>query len=448
MKKKLISAFLLSALFAGTLLAQESYDPYAPIWREGPLKERPFPLKETFIAWATHFLVYPFELVRWPIAQSLVWIQRYHLDDKVDWIYTQIKNHGLYPRAKGLAGINGLGGGLYIDFVKLAGFQEELPDLTLKGGAFWSTEHIQDYEVKILQEKILGTEFKAGGIFRYERRGEEHFYGVGPNTSLGDGTSYEIERTSLEAIVGYDVTETVRAEGRFAYHNVNISRGEDNGRGVVEQFIGIRELGGRRGIPGLQEDEILRWILELEHDNRDIKDAPTKGGYQRFHFSFNKGVEGNTGYFKYRGEAAHFFRLFSDRRILGVRKVIEHNDEVGGRRVPFYDMARLGGNGIYPRLGDVHRGFKRDRFYDESLILFNMEYRWTVWEYRDWRMDSLLLWDEGQVFGEWSDFQFKDFATSYGLGFRVIYGDKSILNIEMARSSEGMEFYVNTKAPF
>ncbi len=445
-KKRFIALFSLVMLGTGTLLAQEAaYDPYASVWREGPLKKKPFPLKETFTAWATHFLVYPFELVRWPIGETLAFIQKYHVQDKVDWIYNQIKNYGIYPRTKGLTNFNGLGGGLYLDFVKLAGLQEELPDLTVKGGAFWTAEHIQDYEAKILQEKILGTGLKAGTFLRYEKRGEEHFYGIGPDTSLGDGTVYEIERTTLAGILGYDFTDTTRLEGRFAYQNVNIGNGRDGGRGAIDQIFVFT---GRQQVPGLDGDEILKWILEFEHDNRDVKDAPTRGGYQRLHFSFNKGLESSTGYFKYRGEAAQFFKLFSDRRIFGLRGVVEHNDEVEGRTVPFFDMARLGGNGIYPRIGDVNRGFERDRFYDESLLLLNMEYRWAIWEYRDWRMDSVLLWDEGQTFGEWSDFQFKDFAGSYGLGFRVTYGEKAVLNIEVAKSKEGTEFYVNTKAPF
>lgn len=440
-------SFLLIVFPLRLLWAQEvSYDRYAPVWPKGLTKQEPAPRSaEGFQVWGKHFLVYPFELVRWPIDGALNFIEEHHLYDKIDWIYDQMKNRGFTPRLRSLAGGDSLGGGFLIEPLKLAGLQDRLPNLQVEGSTLWTLDHITEYRAKVIQREIGLMGLRAGSSVKYENRGEEHFYGLGPDTSLGDGTSYRMERTTLEGILGYEFLDTWDLAGKLAYQNVNITNGEDGGRGIIDEIFVAT---GRQRIPGLGGDEILSWGLDLKHDNRDDQEWPTKGGYQRLHFSFNKGMESSSGFFKYRGEAAHFFKLFSERRILGLRGVVEHNDEVGDREVPFFAMARLGGYGTSPRYGDTHRGFRRDRFYDESLLLFNVEYRWTVWEYRDRKLDSVLFWDLGQVFGEWSNLQFKDFRSSYGFGLRAGFKGKVLLAIEVARSHEGMEFYAKTKTPF
>ena len=419
-----------------------TYDRYAAVWPEGSSPEKSSANSDGLKTFSQHFLVYPFELVRWPVDKTLVFVEDHHLYDKVDWTYEQIKNRGVSLK---VLPADGFGGGLEVELAQLTGLKDQVPNSTLKVSGFWALHHITDYRAEMKQEKIGGTGFFSGGDFRYENRGEEHFYGIGPNTSLGDGTSYRMERTTLALPVGYEFSDSLNVKGKFTYQNVNITNGEDGGRGVIDEIFVAT---GRQNIPGLAGDKILSWGLDLEHDNRDSKELPLQGGYERFHFSYNKGMESSSGYFKYRGEAAHFFKLFSDRRVGALRGVVEHNNEVRGRDVPFFNMSRLGGYGAYPWLGDVHRGFRRDRFYDESLVLLNVEYRWTVWEYREWRMDSVLFWDEGQVFSDWGNFQFKDFEPSYGVGFRLSLEGEILLSIEMAGSHEGLQFYVKTRAPF
>jgi hypothetical protein len=443
-------ALIFASLILGSpLFAQEEipYDRYAAIWREGPLKEEPSKAAETFTTLGKHFLVYPFELVRWPLDKTLIFVEDYHIDDKIDWILEQLKDRGITPRIRGIATGDSFGGGVDIEFVKLLMLKDRFPHTTVEGRGFWTVDGITEYRAKILQSDLFETGLRAGGNFKYEDRSEEHFYGIGPDTSVGDDTSYRMERTTLETILGYSFLNTWDLEGKFAFQNVNITKGQDkeDGRETIDQIFIVT---GRQDIPGRWGDRILSWGLSLEHDNRDSEDVPTQGGFQRFHFGFHKGMDNDTGYFKYRGEAGHFFKIFSKRRVLGLRGVVEHHDEVGDRRVPFFDMSRLGGYGTYPRYGDTHRGYVRDRFYDESLMLFNVEYRWTAWEYREIRMDPVVFTDVGQVFGEWSDFQFKDFRTSYGLGFRVSVEKEVFFTFEVARSSEGTQFYVKTKTPF
>ncbi len=433
-------------LFAFPLPAQEiSYDRYAPIGPEGEPMEAASPTAEALKAGASHFLVYPFELLRWPIDQTLLFVEEYHLDDKVDWIYDQMKSHGVTPKIRSLFGGDSLGGGVKIEFVKVAGFQERLPNFAVDGSTLWTLDLITDYKLKIVQDRIAGAGLRTEGIVRYENRGEENFYGIGPNTSLGDGTSYRMERSTFEGALGYSFWTNWDLRTKFSFENVNITNGEDGGRGIIDEIF---VTGRRQSIPGLGGDQLLSVGIDLEHDHRDSRELPSQGGYQRLGVTYSKGMDSTSGYFTYRAEAAHFFQVFSDRQAIALRGLVEHHDEAGNREVPFFGMSRLGGYGISPRIGDTHRGFKRDRFYDESLLLANLEYRWTVYNYRDWRVDAVLFWDFGQVFGEWSDFQFDDFRSSFGGGFRVSVEGEMLLTVEMGKSGDGWELYVKTQTPF
>ena len=436
-KQKFWGPLLLIGILAVPALAKEiPYDRYA---------SPPSGLKPASSFSAGQFLVYSFELIRWPIDRSLVYIEKNHLYDKVYWIYQEMKKQGITLRfLKGAGFQDGFGGGFLVDFMKIARLKETLPQLSVDGSAAWTTDKITLYKADILQ-KMADTGLRAGGSFRYESRGEEHFYGIGPHTSLGDGTSFKSERTTLATLLGYSFFKTWDLEGKFAYQNVNITNGEDGGRGIIDDIFVAT---GRQRVPGLAGDQILSWGLDLKHDTRDELEIPSQGGYEKFHFSYQKGIENDTGYLKYRADVAHFFKLFSERRVIALRGLGEINEALGERQVPFFDMARLGGYGTHPRLGDVHRGFKRDRFYDNDLFLLNLEYRWTIWEYRHWRMDSVLFWDEGQVFNRVHHFKFRDFRDSYGFGFRVVRMKEVVFTFEVARSDEGTEFYAGTAAPF
>jgi len=126
----------------------------------------------------------------------------------------------------------------------------------------------------------------------------------------------------------------------------------------------------------------------------------------------------------------------------------EHHDELGGGSIAFYDQAKLGGSGLLPRLSGMHRGFVHNRFYGESAVSLNLEYRYTIWEYQAFKMNAALFFDEGQVFNEFNDFEFKDFRESYGVGFYITHDRKSMLNLTVARSDEGTQLYLKNRLVF
>jgi len=413
-----------------------SYDPYAPVYQEEP--KAPSVAEDI----SAHFLTYPFEILRWPVDRGLVYIEKYHLDEKFEWLYNKTLEQGITPHFN----IMGFGNGAYgvdVDFIRLARQKEHFPDLTVQSWIDYSQDVIFEVGSTVKIDHIADTGLHTYGVFKYEDRPEEHFYGIGPDTSAGEGTSFTMEATTLEAVAGYTVNPTLIIDFKYAYRHVHISEGEDEGRGQIARIFPPAT------IPGLDGDTLNVIGVEVNHDTRNHKADSSKGGQQRFSFSFNEGVGASDArYFKYEAEVSQYIPLFSERRVLVIHFYGEHNDEIGDHNVPFHQMAKLGDYGTYPRLSHTLRGFDFNRFFDESAALMNLEYRYTIWQYRDYKMDTLIFWDEGQAFGEFSDFQFSDFRESYGLGFRLTLARNILVTVQAAHGDEGTRLYVKTNAPF
>jgi outer membrane protein assembly factor BamA len=254
-----------------------------------------------------------------------------------------------------------------------------------------------------------------------------------------------METTTFETSVGYSPDPTFSADLVAGYHNVNISGGRDGGRaqpGTIPAFSST--------LPGISGDSLFSLGIEVTHDTRNQKDNSTSGGKRSFGWRYYEGLNSSDArYFKFDTDISQHFRLGSDRRVFVARMYAEHNAELGNGYVPFHQMAKVGGHGRRGnRLSETLRGYAHNRFFDESAVLFNLEYRYTVWEYRQFKGDAVLFWDQGQAFGELSEFQMKDFRESYGAGLRFSLANIVLLSLEVAHGDEGTNLFVKSYAPF
>ena len=94
------------------------------------------------------------------------------------------------------------------------------------------------------------------------------------------------------------------------------------------------------------------------------------------------------------------------------------------------------------------RAYDPNRFTDRSLLLLNLEYRYNIWEYKDWKTDAVIFMDEGQVFRNFGDFKLRDFRESYGVGLRTSIAGIVLLSLEAAHGDEGTHFYAKSTTPF
>ncbi|HTL48275.1 MAG TPA: BamA/TamA family outer membrane protein [Verrucomicrobiae bacterium] len=430
MKKILLTSLILTV--AGTQAFAATYDRYASIYRD---EEGTSTAKKV----ATEFLAYPFDLIRWPTDKALVYTEKHHIDTKLRYGLDTLKNHGIHPE---IGAWNSQG--VDFDFVQLTNQKTRFPDLIAKGGVHWGHRELFRVDSEVGWQDFGGTGIGPVGFFSYDRRPEEDFYGIGPHASAGDGSSYKMETTTVGGRLDYDPDPTIHADTFFSYRNVNITNGEDGGKNIIDtQFPA-------GSIPGLAGDELLDMGLNLAQDSRNHRGVSTRGGLRRAGLSYHEGLgSSDARYLKYETELSQYFRLWSERRVLVLRFYGEYNDGINGGSVPFHQMAKLGGYGLSNAdTSQTLRAFDENRFYDRGLGLFNFEYRYAIYEYRDFRMDSVLFWDEGQVFGEFSQLKLKDFRESYGLGLRLSVANHNIFSVEMAHGEEGTNFYVKTHTPF
>jgi len=417
--------------------AQElSYDRYAPVYKEG---KKYIPAKPL-----AHLLVYPFEFIRWPVDRVLVFIEKYHIPQKVRWGYDTLQDYGVTPHL-GSVNFGSPSVGADVDLLRVIRKKEDFPDAIAKSWIRYSDDTYFKVGAELGKERIAGSGFRALTHFHYEERPEEPFFGVGPDTSGGDGALYDIEETALEAVVGYSQGPTFTTDFKLTYRNINVEQSDEDGSGKIGQLATFND----EVVSGIHGDSILSLGFEIVHDTRNHRENSTTGGRERFLLSFNEGVRSSRArYMTYEVEISRYIRLGSDRRVLAVRLLGEHNDELTNGEIPFHQMVKLGGFGRKFRMSETLRGYGANRFTDESLILLNLEYRYTIWEYRDFKVDTVIFWDEGQVFGEFRDLQIGDFRESYGFGFRLSLAQVILFDVELAHGDEGTNLYVKSYAPF
>lgn len=416
------------------------YGEEAKSGRYAPPDEPPSaePLKGAF----SRVVEFPFKLIYWPAEQGILYTEKHRLDIKTKWLYEQSVKQGVKP----LFGFTDLSAlpyyGAELNLLALARQKERFPDFIATTTLLHCPGVFFLAGSEIGAQKIRGTGFHAKGILNYERQEKEPFYGIGPHTSLGDSASYRMETTQAGARAGHEFSNTMNLIAGLDYKNVNILNRAHDGKGD------IRTIFAGQNLPGLSGDNLLAYSLAFERDTRDSKDEATQGSYQKFLFQFTDGVQSSSArFFKYQLDAAKYFRLASPRRILVARLLAEHNEKIDGN-IPFYEMAKLGGAGANIRDSETARAFVYNRFYGESALLLNLEYRYTVMEYKKFKVKTAFFSDTGEVFGKMHQFRLKDLRESYGAGLYLSYSRNTLLNFSVAHGNEGTRFYVKNKLAF
>src|SRR3989338_5430785 len=100
----------------------------------------------------------------------------------------------------------------------------------------------------------------------------EHFYGIGPDTSRGEGHVYGTEMTKLEPILRYKWASSYHWDTAFTYRNININGGKDGGRGQV----GDGPIFSRDRVSGLDGDSLISISSQLMRDTRNQKENSTQ----------------------------------------------------------------------------------------------------------------------------------------------------------------------------
>ncbi len=434
--KKIFSILLVIALIAPSPVLASSQEEVSP----KTLSQN----KETSLKGpVSSVIAFPFELIKWPIDKSLVYIEQQRLDKKAIWMYEKMMDYGVTPVLGTMDSVPYPYYGADLDLMKITRQKEKAPDFIFKTQIYHGPEVFFHVGSEIGAQRIADTGAHLSGFFQYRDEENNSFYGLGPKSSRGDSMCYGKEATTLGVAAGYEFSPTLDLVSKFSYDHVNINtRRHDGKANILNTF-------SERTLPGLAGDDLLGYSLALNRDTRDSKDAATRGSYQKLLFKYTEGVnDSRARYFTYQLDLAKYFRLGSPRRIFVARFFGEHHQTINGGSVPFYNMTKLGGSGIFPRESQTERAFAYNRFFDRTALLLNLEYRYAVWEYREYKMSVAFFVDEGQVFRDFGRFQFKNFRESYGIGFYLTYSKNMLLDFSVAHGDEGTRLYLKNKIAF
>ncbi|MBD3295953.1 MAG: BamA/TamA family outer membrane protein [Candidatus Omnitrophica bacterium] len=432
----LLSVFIGSVFMNGLSNAEQAedipYDRYSDTASDEPASGAdPSPLRTL-----SRIPAIPLEILRTIIKKPLIFLEKYHFRQKGEHIVEFLHRNGIYPAFKGTGGGGaGPGAGVTLNAAELLKLPEPLADLGLYG---WTSASINRYQYHgggFNAVDLLWPGMYVSGDISYRDYTEEDFFGLGPDTSLGNGVTYRQLETDYSIRAGNQFTRTIRAEVEFSYRDIRIINGRDDGKSQLKHIYASRPLNGLDGADFLSE------TLKLVHDTRDNRKDPHSGGYETLSFSYNNAAGAPFEYFRYKADIARFIPLFDDKGVLALRAAGEYHDSVGDAAAPFFTVSRLGGYETLP-------GYQYNRFYDDGAVFFNAEYRYNIWQWKEWDMDAVLGFASGQVFHRVNKIQMRDFRNSYSMGLRSIYKKNVMACGQISLSDEGPELYLKFKAPF
>jgi outer membrane protein assembly factor BamA len=208
---------------------------------------------------------------------------------------------------------------------------------------------------------------------------------------------------------------------------VNVGRGRDR------RFVSSDRIYSEAQAPGIQnQTDFVAGGGVIQYDWRDNPGGPRRGG--NYSAEFTRYTDLSVGLFSFNRlnlEAQQYISFFNQRRVLALRARVQAADATAGQRVPFYLQPTLGG-------GNDLRGFRSFRFYDNSSIVLNGEYRWEVFS----GLDMALFADAGKVFPDWRLINLRTLEKDFGFGFRFNVRNDVFLRIDTGFSREGFQVWV------
>lgn len=371
---------------------------------------------------------YVFRIATWPLAATGRFIERNHVVERtIDLLSNDERTFWVYPIVEIGAG-SGVGVGLGLKHSDLfhKGYHFSLFDVAftdLDQRAGFSFSDPEAFE-------IAGRPFFYGIKAGYTRESDEDFFGFGNGSARADFSEFGFDDLNGGFSVGYFLLDRFKIEFETLVRAGTSRSSNGTVPPTIEATFPVGTLAG-----------FDRWItyldlgINLVHDTRDATAMPERGGLRSFSFHRFQGI-GQKGfdYNEYRLDLRQFIRLWGPRRVLALRNAWTFQQETGTSVVPFYRLSFLD-------LNTPLRGFDRGRFRDHGSVIFNVEYRYPVWDI----IDGTIFFDTGRVFDDPSDFSFNNFKYSVGGGIQFVTKNFLLFRIQAAYGGERVNIVLTAK---
>ncbi|NIV91831.1 BamA/TamA family outer membrane protein [candidate division KSB1 bacterium] len=378
-----------------------------------------------------HFLSIPskiWHLVWSPIGSTVIWVEQNRVHEKlINFFLNDERTAGFYPLAS-FGGNTGAGIGINVFHNNLFNDRQKINASFLYSGTENNTA-----TVAYTDSTILGSSFYFNFLGDFFNDSDENLFISGDVTpedlrdsSIGandsdeeDETSYSTEQGGVQVDFGYAVNDRVGFGLTSSFKRADVDSGDG--------------FGGERfpdNIPGSGATSLYSIGTTFSFDFRNGWPRTLSGTLFRFGFQYNRELNGDRfEYNRYTVEVQQFIPIpiLAKNRRLGVRGIFEKLDRLNDKQIPFYELSMLGD-------AENLRGFDQNRFRGRGSLLFNIEYRYPIWD--TW--DAVVFVDEGQVFDDLGDIELDEFHFAIGTGIRVMSPTGFAMRFEVGVSGEAV----------
>ncbi len=261
------------------------------------------------------------------------------------------------------------------------------------------------------------------------------FFGLGPQRSEKAQSNFTSRSFNMDLITGYTFLPHITANWTTAFHTTDL---------LQRAFDDVDDTQKRYGLlSNVVDSTNLLFGPSIVFDNRPEREYSKKGSLFKLGYFFSSKTLGSDKNFQgLNFEAIHLFSENNERFTTALRLSFE---EIFGRRVPFYEMASLGGD-------KTLRSFTPLRFVDQVKIAFQAEQRMRLFKakmfgnYFETYLDPFF--EIGRVAPSISTLGFKYWQPLVGMGFRLFVPPNVIGRLDMGFGSDGLEIYTQLGYPF
>lgn len=331
----------------------------------------------------------------------------------------------------------------YRDVVGVSGFADYrnyLTDTALFNAFAYEAARVENDHQARYDDRDFLKQFNVLADFHESRVTTDRYFGDGRDTPRTDESVMTSNNYQLDLRFGPNLSDSLSLQATVRARRFRV------GRSLVEDIP--QTLDAYIDTLGIEGGKVLAHGLRLTYDTRDSINTPTRGEYGNVYF-----------------EIAHFFtegrRLPFQTFGLEIAKLWPFDEDGGFVLVahfkvkyvhddaPFWELGSLGG-------GTTLRSFPGDRFHDDMVFLFNLEWRVRVVtmeiEGVEGEVQAAPFLDMGELY-DTPDHLFsrsfrEGFHYSYGLGLRGVVKPHIVGRLDLGYGTDGLAVTAGLDYPF
>ena len=366
---------------------------------------------------------FPFHLlfVGGRYGAHLVWEVRF-IDRLKGWLTTEDGRIGIRPLSN-----TDIGSGFRLFYKRLPSAADG--ELTSTVGA--APRQRQHHTIALAWDKPAALPGRLHLDAGLRKEPKESYFGVGQETPKNDRTSFFQEDLHAGLRWEHQINRSLKGQAAIGYHSVDIGAGQSS----TAPEIGIAYTPVT--LPGLdQRVHFIESSVGVRREVVDVRGSPTRGNRTRLLLAYHRALDEKFSHLRINAVSEQFVELFY-RRTASLRVGMDWRHAPGDDRVPFYNLAYLGGI-------ENLRGYTRGRFRDRGTLFASVTYKYPVWSL----VDGTLFYESGRAFHALDELELGGWASSMGAGLRVWVPGGLVFEQLVAHSEEELRLLVNFKTIF